>query len=134
MDGLLDWYLLGVLLALGLASAVGALAAGRTPRTPGRSAVFAALALLATALAVAIVVAELPWWAIGAWLAGAALGLLVLRRLSTRALPAAFVAAIAAAAIPATGYLAALAAPVVGYRLRRRAGERYAGLRVLARD
>jgi hypothetical protein len=36
--------------------------------------------------------------------------------------------------IPVVGYIEAVTAPVVGGRLRRRAGEKYAGLRVLAKD
>jgi hypothetical protein len=36
--------------------------------------------------------------------------------------------------VPALGYLVALAVPTLGMRLRRRAGERHAGLRILARD
>jgi hypothetical protein len=36
--------------------------------------------------------------------------------------------------VPALGYLVALAVPTLGVRLRRRAGERHAGLRILARD
>jgi hypothetical protein len=40
----------------------------------------------------------------------------------------------ALAFVPALGYLEAAAVPLVGGRLRRRAGSRYAGLRILARD
>jgi hypothetical protein len=40
----------------------------------------------------------------------------------------------ALAFIPVVGYLEALASPVLGARLRRRGGGRYAGLRILARD
>jgi hypothetical protein len=36
--------------------------------------------------------------------------------------------------VPVLGYLLALAVPVLGLRARRRAGERHAGLRILARD
>ena len=36
--------------------------------------------------------------------------------------------------VPVLGYLLALALPVLGRRVRRRAGERHAGLRILARD
>jgi hypothetical protein len=38
------------------------------------------------------------------------------------------------ALIPLLGYLLALALPAVGARLRRRRGDRHAGLRILARD
>jgi len=47
-------------------------------------------------------------------------------------LGAVFVALLAL--IPVLGYLEAIAAGVLGVRLRRRAGKRYAGLRTLARD
>jgi len=40
----------------------------------------------------------------------------------------------ALAFIPIVGYLEALAAPIVAFRMRRRGGERYAGLRILAKD
>ena len=36
--------------------------------------------------------------------------------------------------VPVLGYIVALALPVLGLRVRRRAGERHAGLRILARD
>jgi hypothetical protein len=36
--------------------------------------------------------------------------------------------------VPAFGYLAALALPALGLRVRRRGGRRFAGLRTLARD
>ena len=36
--------------------------------------------------------------------------------------------------VPVLGYLLALVVPVLGLRARRRAGERHAGLRILARD
>jgi hypothetical protein len=36
--------------------------------------------------------------------------------------------------VPVVGYLEAIAVPVLGLRLRRREGKRYAGLRTLARD
>ena len=40
----------------------------------------------------------------------------------------------ALALVPFVGYLEALVLPALGARLRRRGGERYAGLRILARD
>jgi hypothetical protein len=40
----------------------------------------------------------------------------------------------ALALVPVVGYVEALALPAFAARLRRRAGERYAGLRTLARD
>ena len=62
-----------------------------------------------------------------------------LRRGGTRGGTAALVALAALvvavlALIPGVGYLEALALPALGARIRRRGGERYAGLRILARD
>src|ERR687886_632668 len=62
-----------------------------------------------------------------------------LRRGGTRGGTAALVGgagvvAAALALIPLVGYVEALALPLVAARLRRRGGERYAGLRTLARD
>ena len=59
---------------------------------------------------------------------------IALRRLVRAAFPAAFLAFALLAFIPLVGYLEAVTAPLVGGRLRRRAGEKYAGLRVLAKD
>ena len=58
---------------------------------------------------------------------GTRLGMIVL-------LGAAGMAAAVLAVIPIVGYLEAVVVPVLGARLRRRAGDRYAGLRILARD
>jgi hypothetical protein len=62
-----------------------------------------------------------------------------LRRGGTRGGTAALLAAAAVvgaglALIPAVGFLEALAVPLFGLRLRRRAPDRHAGLRTLARD
>jgi hypothetical protein len=62
-----------------------------------------------------------------------------LRRGGTRGGTAALVAGAALvvaalALVPALGYLEALALPALATRLRRRAPERYAGLRTLAKD
>jgi hypothetical protein len=40
----------------------------------------------------------------------------------------------ALAFVPGLGYLEVVASPLLGLRLRRRSGKRYAGLRILARD
>jgi hypothetical protein len=69
-----------------------------------------------------------------AFVIAAALGFLALRGFSTTAAPAAALAAGVVAFVPAAGYLEVLAAPLLGWRLRRRAAGRHAGLRVLARD
>jgi hypothetical protein len=127
LDGILDWYLLGVVAGLGVAD--GTAAAGAP-----RSLVYALLALAAVAGAVALTALALPWWALAVFGVVALAAWLALRRLSPDALPAAVLASLALAALPALGYLAAAAAPVAGARLGRRAGSRYAGLRVLARD
>ena len=81
-----------------------------------------------------IVLAALPYWAGVALAAGLALGAVSARRLSAAALPAAVLATAALAFVPVAGYLAAVAAPLLRWRLGRRAAGRYAGLRVLARD
>ena len=128
MEGVLDWYALGVLLGLAVAQALAAIRAMR-----GDPA-FVVVSVLLVAAAVALVVVLLPWWALAAWALADAVAMLSLRLLSAEAVPAALVAAVALAAVPFAGYLEVLAAPVVGQRLSRRAASRYAGLRVLARD
>ena len=136
-----DWYTIG--LAAGLGAAIGLLFAGLLSATPlGR----AAAAVLAAAAGV------LAGFAIEDWteaLGGGAAGLVggfaatvivagALRRGGTRGGTALLVAATAillaaVAFVPVLGYLEALALPVLAVRLRRRAGERYAGLRTLAK-
>ena len=136
-----DWYTIG--LAAGLGAAIGLLFAGLLSATPlGR----AAAAVLAAAAGV------LAGFAIEDWteaLGGGASGLVggfaatvivagALRRGGTRGGTALLVAATAillaaVAFVPVLGYLEALALPVLAVRLRRRAGERYAGLRTLAK-
>ena len=127
VDGILDWYLLGVVFGLGLVAGVGM--AGAAKRR-----VWALVTLAADALGVALVLLALPAWALIALLAAGMVGFFSLRRLSPEALPAAVVAGVALAVIPALGYVAAAIAPVAGERLGRRASARYAGLRVLAKD
>ena len=56
------------------------------------------------------------------------------RMLEAHLEPVAAIVVAALALIPGVGYLEALALPALGARLRRRGGERYAGLRILARD
>ena len=123
MDGLLDWYLLGG--ALGLAAAAGAGAAGRGG---GR-----ALGVAAYAGALLFAVLAGGWVWLGP-VVGLALGLVFFRRLARDAVPAAVLALAVLALVPAAGYLEAAAAPLLGRRLGRRAGSRYAGLRMLAKD
>ncbi|HET9213454.1 MAG TPA: hypothetical protein VFN93_01775 [Gaiellaceae bacterium] len=127
MDGIVDWYLLGVVLGLGVAAGVGAAGALRSPA-------WSALAVAALGGGVALALVALPWWALVGLAASALLAFFALRRLSPQALPAAALAALGLAAIPALGYVAAVSTPVAAARLGRRAGSRYAGLRVLAKD
>lgn len=127
MDGVLDWYLLGV--TAGLGAAGGTAAAGARRQT-----VYGAVAFAALGGAVAVTVLALPWWALAFTGGAAVLAWLGLGRLSLDALPAAVLAAVALALVPALGYLLGVAAPVAGARLGRKAGSRYAGLRVLAKD
>src|SRR5687768_1095141 len=127
VDGLLDWYLLGVVLGLGVVAGVGL--AGALSSGP-----WVALALAAAAGAVTVALLALPWWTLVALAAAALVAFAALRKLSPAALPAAALGALVLAALPALGYLAAVATPVAGARLGRRAGSRYAGLRVLAKD
>jgi hypothetical protein len=137
-----EWYRIG--LALGVGVGIGVLAAALLAR--GRAWIVAA-ALVAAAAGFAVGLAIDDWEEAAAGAVGGALGALgtfelvrgALRRGGTRGATIAVVAlgalGIAAlAVIPVVGYFEALAAPVLGARLRRRGGERYAGLRTLARD
>jgi hypothetical protein len=123
VEGLLDWYLLGVVIGLGVPAG---LAAFRRLATLGTAAVVGA--------AVAIVVLALPWWALGAVALSGLLAWFFFRHLSSAAVPAAFLATALVALVPALGYGLPLLAAVAGGRLGRRAESRYAGLRILARD
>jgi hypothetical protein len=137
-----DWYWIGVTAGIGVAIGVlfvGLLAGVR--------------ALVGVALLAAVGGGLLVGLALGDWaeaaggIVGGALGTLgaaqvvsgTLRRGGTRfgtaALFAAAAAVLAALAwIPIVGYLEAALVPAYAARLRRRAPERYAGLRSLARD
>ena len=137
------WYWIGV--AAGLGAALGVLIAGGVRRV-------VLTAALAAAAAAGVGVAIDTWQpggvgdVVGAALGGAlgALGAAqivhgALRRGGTRGGTAVIVAGAAVAAaglawVPVVGYLEALALPALAARLRRRAPERYAGLRTLARD
>jgi hypothetical protein len=109
--------------------------------------------MVAAATAIAIVAAILIGLAFGQWdeAAGGAVGSLfgalgsaplvggTLRRGGTRLGTAALLSAVAIvgaalAFVPVLGYLEAIAVPVLGLRARRRAPERHAGLRSLAKD
>ena len=133
-----SWYWIGV--CAGLGAALGVLGVG----------VFRDIKV---ALPVALVAAAAAAWLLGEWsgaIAGGVGGVLgavgatptvlgALARGGTRGGTALLVgvAALVIAAlsfVPVLGYLLALALPVLGLRVRRRAGERHAGLRILARD
>jgi hypothetical protein len=127
VDGIVDWYFIGVAAGFGVAASIPAVHAGeRRPLT-----LFAALAL---GLGVGLIADFTTIWALAAGVAAFVLGRIFLRTLSPDAVPAALLAAAALAAVPLLGYVEAVATPIVGARLRRRAGSRYAGLRILAKD
>ena len=128
--GILDWYLVG--LAAGLGATAGA--AFVWALTGGRTAPVAAAAAVAAVAGGVLVAVLATGWAAVALAAGAAVSLVSLRRLSADALPAALAGSAVLAVVPALGYLVVLAAPLLGQRLGRRAGSRYAGLRILAKD
>ena len=130
MDDLVDWYALGALFGLGVAAGVAV-----TGLRSRRVVSVVGLVLASGAAGVLATVAGLDFLlSVVATVAAAVVAALFLRRLSPEALPAALLAAAALALVPLAGYLLVLVAPLVGQRLARRAGARYAGLRVLARD
>jgi hypothetical protein len=141
------WYWIGV--CAGLGAGIGVLLAGIAGAKRA--------ALIAAAVGALIAGAGLGYaidrWQPGSWgdIVAAVLGGLVgafgaaqivrgaLRRGGTRGGTATLVAlgalAVAALAwVPALGYVIALALPMLAVCLRRRAPERYAGLRTLAKD
>ena len=136
------WYTVG--LAAGLGAAAGVLAAALVAATragvPG-AALLGALAGGAIALAFGDW-PEIAAGALGGALAGAGAAPVArgtLARGGTRGGTAIMLGGVAIglaglAFIPVVGYLEPVAVLAVGARLRRRAGERYAGLRILARD
>ena len=137
-----DWYTIGVALGLGLA--IGVLFAGVLSATPlGR---IAAVILAGVAGGVVGLLID-DWTEVVAGAAGGVVGALVgivvvsgaLRRGGTRgglALIVALVALVLAglAFVPVLGYVTTVALPALAMRLRRTQGERYAGLRSLAKD
>ena len=137
-----EWYRIGLALGLGIGMGVllAALAAPRRGLTAGVAGIAAAGGAAAG-------------YAIGGWheaiaggvggaLGAAAAAVLVagtLRRGGTRTGTAALVGlgglvVAALALVPAVGFLEAVSLPALAVRARRRQGERYAGLRTLARD
>jgi hypothetical protein len=137
-----DWYTIG--LALGLGHADGVLLAGALASTPlGRIAAV----VLAAAGGVVIGLLLDDWTEMVAGALGGVIGALsalvivsgALRRGGTRGGLAVIVATAALvlgalAIVPVVGYLQAVALPALAARLRRTQGERYAGLRSLAKD
>jgi hypothetical protein len=137
-----DWYTIG--LAVGLGLAIGVLFAGALSATPlGRLAAVILAGLVGGAAGTLIE----DWAEVGAGAAGGLLGagaavVVVggaLRRGGTRGGLALLVAVIAVglaalAFVPIVGYLEAVVLPTIAARLRRTQGERYAGLRSLAKD
>jgi hypothetical protein len=127
VDGLLDWYLLGLALGLGVAAGIPGL-----PREEGRG--FAVGMVTVVAVASGVIAALAVVWAVFATLVGVAVGVFSFRKLARRAVPAASLAVAGLSLVPVLGYVVAAFSPVLGERLRRRAAGRYAGLRVLAKD
>ncbi len=133
-----DWYSIGILVGLG--ASIGVASVG------GLRRLVPAL-VLAVGAAVAIGFAFGQWDEATGGVAGAVCGALgsaplvagTLRRGGTRGGTATLLAlasliGAALAFVPVVGYLEALAVPVLGARLRRRAADRHAGLRTLAKD
>jgi hypothetical protein len=133
-----DWYTVGILVGLGAALGLAAVAFVRSV-LPG-----AAIALVA---AVLIGLAFGQWDEAVGGAAGSLCGAIgsaplvggALRRGGTRLgtaalLTAAAVVGAALAFVPVLGYLEAVALPVLGVRLRTRTPDRHAGLRSLAKD
>jgi hypothetical protein len=126
VDGLFDWYWLGVVLGLGVSDG----AVGREARRPLLAVLFVGIVALAVVLALVV----LAWWAILAFGGAALIAWYALRRLSTAARPLAAFASAVLAFVPVLGYALVVVVPLAGARLSRRADTRYAGLRILAKD
>ena len=127
MDGFWDWYFVGVAVGLGVTAGIPGL-----PREQGRELAVGVATVVA--VAAGFIAALVTLWAVLATLLGLAIGVFSFRRLAAAAIPAATLAAAVLALVPVLGYLEALLSPIVGARLRRRADQRYAGLRILAKD
>jgi hypothetical protein len=136
------WYTIG--LFAGLGAAIGVLLAGLLASLRSGAALAFVLAVVAAA---ALGYALHDWKHALAAAIGAALGAFgagrvvvgALGRGGTRGGTAVLVAGVAVviaalAFVPVLGYLEALALPLLAARLRARAGGRYEGLRILAKD
>jgi hypothetical protein len=128
VEGIFDWYWLGVAVGLGVAAGVPGLPRDGT----GRS--FAILLISFVAVATGTIAALATVWAVFGTLGGLFVGVLSFRRLAPAAVPAAALGLAALAFLPAIGYVELAFAPFIGARLRRRASARHAGLRILAKD
>jgi hypothetical protein len=132
------WYTIGILAGLGTALGVAAVGVLRQVVVS-----FAVAAVIAAAIGFVF----FHWYEAVAGIVGAACGALgsaplvagALRRGGTRGgtallLGLAALVGAALAFVPVLGYLEALAVPVLGARMRRRAPDTHAGLRSLAKD
>jgi len=137
-----EWYWIGLCVGIGLGCGIAV--AGLSART--RTGALAG-ALVGAGLGLAAGFGIDDWDEAVGGAAGGALGALgvaelvrgTLRRGGTATGTAALVGAgglvaAALALIPGVGYAEAVVLPLLAARLRRRAGERHAGLRILARD
>jgi hypothetical protein len=132
-------YLIGI--ALGGGAGLGVVAAGLLARLPSIAAVIAAAVVAAVVAFVFFGLTEVAFGAAGALVGGASASVVArgaLRRGGTAGGTALIVVALGVmlmlvAAIPALGYVEVVALPALAARARRRAAEKYAGLRTLAR-
>jgi hypothetical protein len=137
-----SWWTIGVTLGFGVAIGLFLASAAASRRT---LVVVAALLAAGAGVAIGLLVWRWDSAAGGAagGVAGAAAGRQIvagaIRRGGTRGGLVLIVGGVALllgalALVPGVGYIEALALPALAARLRRRAPERYAGLRTLARD
>ena len=136
-----DWYSIGVFAGLGVA--LGIAAAGVFGwRRLALAAPFLA-AVIGVALGIALADApEAAAAGLGGFLGGVGALELVRGALGCGGTPLATALLVLGGAVvvaglafvPIVGYVALVAVPALGMRLRKRAGKRYAGLRTLARD
>jgi hypothetical protein len=133
-------YLIGI--ALGGGAGIGVIAAGLLARLTGATVVAIAGAVVAAGVAFAFFgVTEVAFGAAGGVVGGASASAFTrgaLRRGGTSGGTALIVVGLGVmltliAAIPALGYVEVVALPALAARARRRAAEKYAGLRTLAR-
>jgi len=133
-------YLIGI--ALGGGAGIGVIASGLLARLPSAAAVAIAAAIVAAGVTLVFFgPTEVAFGAAGGVVGGASASAFArgaLRRGGTAGGTALLVAGVGVAlmllaAIPAVGYAEVVALPALAARARRRAAEKYAGLRTLAR-